>query len=808
MNRNFIKIAVRNFIRNKTYSIINIIGLGIGIACTVLIISWIKYEVSFDRYHQYNDRIYRIQREPFCSLAPSFAPLMKQDFPEIEKLARITGGDNAFRMKYKESSFVEKKIYFAEADIFEIFSLDMIYGDGKTALTQPYSIVLTEDMAYKYFGKDNPLGKVILIEDTILLNVTGVIKNIPANSHFHFDFLVSYLTLKNIFGHWGDDYYFGSHNFNDNICFTYTRLAKGTNPLKVEAKIPKFIDRYIGVYKDEDDKEHLSNVNEKIKVMKVADIHLFSHTMNELETNGDIKYITIFSLVAFFILLIACINFINLSIAKSLRRAKEVALRKVLGSSQRSIISELIIESTCYILMSLFIAIILYETVSPYFNSLWNGWVSKNLLVDKTNLLVLLGILIFSGITAGLYPAIFISRFNPNEVLKNGAQTISNHSSKTERSLLRKSLTILQFSISISIMIGIGIIYKQLKFIQSSDLGFDKENVILIPADQAVLNKWSDFKQELLTKTGIKQVTKSKRAPTGRLLDNAGFEIIINGKLLKNPISMPHNRVEPDFFKTYGIKIIAGRDFDINILTDFQESAILNETAVKKLGFKNNLEAVGKIIKIYGNRTIIGISQDFHYESFHYKICPIVTYITDESNTIAIKINPGNIQERIKAIESVWNEFHKGIPLNYSFLDEKINFQYQNEQRMLKLFNFFGLLAVLISCLGLFGLAAYSTERRTKEIGIRKSNGATIFNILIMLSKDFTKLVVIAFIIVCPIGYYLMNKWLQNFAYKTTMSWWIFALAGFIAFIIALATVSWQAWKAANKNPVEALRYE
>jgi putative ABC transport system permease protein len=796
----------RNFIRNKAFSFITIIGLAVGLACVILIFSWVKFELSFDQYHQYSDRIYRIQRKPFCTLAPSFAPLMKQDFPEIEKLARMVSAGEC-RIKYKEKTYIEDKVYFSEPEIFDILSLDMLYGDRKTALAQRNSIVLTETIAHKYFGNENPIGKILMSEENVPFNVTGVIRNIPVNSHGHFNFLISYLTLK--IDRSSDDYFFGSHNFSDNVCLTYVRLTKGTNPRLFEAKTPKFIDRYVGGYEDDKGKAHFASEYTKINLMKVTDIHLYSHENNEIETNGDIKYVKIFSLVAFFILLIACINFINLSIAKSLRRAKEVSLRKVLGSMQSKIIFELILESIFYILISLFFAIVLYETVTPYFNGLWNGMANHNLLSDKTNILVLVAILIFAGITAGLYPAVFISRFKPNDVLKNCTQIIFHQSSNMERSPLRKSLIVFQFSISIAMMICIGVISNQLRFIQNSNLGFNKENVVLIPADGAVLNKWNDFKQVLLGNTGIVYVTKSKRSPSDRLLDDPGFEITVNGKLQKHSITMPHNRVEQDFFKTYGINIAAGRDFDIKNPTDASKSAILNETAIKQLGFKNNLEAIGTIIKIEGeNRSVIGVSKDFHYESLHHKIVALVTYVTNESNTIAIRIAPGNIKDRMKVIEKVWNRFHNGSPLVYSFLDIKVNQQYQDEQRMLKLFNYFGLLAIFIACLGLYGLAAYSTERRKKEIGIRKTNGATTAEVMAMLAMDFTKWVVVAFVIVCPIAYYLMYKWLQNFAYKIVISWWIFMIAGFIAFLIALLTVSWQSWRAANRNPVEALKYE
>ncbi|MFO7369792.1 MAG: ABC transporter permease [Bacteroidales bacterium] len=798
-------ITIRNFARNKAYSVINVLGLSIGIACVLVILSWVKFELSYDKYHQYSDRIYMVQKPPFSTLAPSYVPLLKQDFPEIEEIARVTeGGD--FVAKYGEKSFLEKRIFFAEANIFKILSAEVLAGDLKTALSQPNSIILTESMTQKYFGTENPIGKIIMLSDTMPFNITGVIKDVPANSHFHFDFLASYLTLKSMYY----EYFFGSHNFSDNVCITYMRLAKGTDPLVLEGKLPKFIDRYLDPFKDEGGKFHLASEYNHIKLVRISDIHLFSHTLNDIETNGDIKYVKIFSLIALFVLLIACINFINLSIAKGLRRSKEVALKKALGSGQGKIILEMILDSIIYTSISLFVAIVLYETVTPYFRNFWEGWTGQNFFSDPINLLFIAGILVFINLVAGLYPAVYISRFQPIQVLKNNLAIITKYSSKTERGLMRKTLVVIQFSISIAVFIGIGIISKQIRYMQNSDLGYKKENVVVFSADDAFLSRWDDLKQRLLSNTAIKQVTASKRAPTDRLLDAPGFEININGNLVRNEFSMPHNRVECDFFRTYGIEIIAGRDFDKNIQTDETEAAILNETAVRLLNLDHANEAVGLRINLGGAyKTIIGVCRDFHYESLHHKISPIVTYITkNELNTVAVRLAPGNLSEQIRFIGSIWDESHNDIPFEYTFLEERVNSQYQHEQRMLKLFNWFGLLAILIACMGLFGLTAYSTERRTKEIGIRKVNGASALEIMKMLSIDFTKWVIVAFILVCPISYYLMHTWLRNFAYKTPVDWMMFVFSGMAVLIVALLTVSWQSYLAANRNPVEALKYE
>ncbi len=799
-------ITIRNFARNKAYSFINILGLSIGMACVLLILSWVRFELSFDRYHHYSDRIYRVERPPFSTLAPSFVPLLKQDFPEIEEIARIMEADGQV-LKYQDRSFVEKKALFAEEGIFNIFSINFISGDRRTALSQPNTMVLSESMAKKYFGNDDPLGKTLVLFDTIPLTVTGIIGDIPANTHIHFDFLISYLTLK-IFDY---EYFFGGNNFSDNICMTYLRIANGTNPDALEAKFPKFIDRYLDPYKDESGKFHLASESMGFKLVKVTDIHLYSHTNNEAEANGDVKYVKIFSLIALFILLIACINFINLSIARGLQRIREVAVKKTFGSGRGNIILEMITGTFLYSAIALFLAVVIYETAIPFFRGFWTGWTGKNFFSDPENLMIMVGILIITNLLAGLYPALYLSRYQPVQMLKNSLSLSSGQASKTERGLLRKSLVIIQFSISIAVMVGIGVINKQMRFLQSTDLGYDRENILLFPADNVLLSKWESYRQKMLSGKGIEQVTMSKRAPTGRLLDAPGFEIEVKGELIKNTFFMPHNRIEHDFFKTYGIKIIAGRDFDRAIQTDATEAAILNETAVRLLGFDSPELAVGARIKPEGSEymTIIGVCRDFHYESLHHKITAMISYIaTDQANTVAVRLTPGNITERISAVREVWNEFHQDTPFEYSFLDERINDQYKNEQRMLGLFNWFGVLAVIIACLGLYGLTAYSTARRTKEIGIRRVNGASTREIMFMFSVDFTKLIAVAFIIICPVSYYLMHRWLQNFMYKTTLSWWVFLLAGLTAFIIALLTISWQTWRAATRDPLESLRYE
>jgi putative ABC transport system permease protein len=805
MFRENLKISIRSFIRNKIYSIINILGLSIGLACVLIILSWVRYEMSFDDYHKYSNRIIRVQRLPFSTLAPSFVPLLKKDFPEIEEIARLLEGGEVL-VKFNQRSFIENRVFFAEENIFEILSFEFISGNARTALANPNSAVITESIARKYFGSEDPLGKNLLMYDTVLFNITGVIRDLPMNTHWHADFLVSYLTLKTF----NAEYFFGSQNFSDNICLVYARIANGTDIITINDNLPAFIDRYVSPFRDDKGINRLASEMNQMKMIRLTDIHLHSHTNNEIETNGDIKYVRIFSLIALFILVIACINFVNLSVAKSLKRAKEVAIKKVFGANKLLIIKELFIDSLFYTAISLFLAIVIYETVIPYFSGFWQGWTGKGFFSDPLNIILTLATLVFTALAAGFYPALHISGFEPIYCLK-GNQHLMRHPSGTDKSVLRKSLVIVQFAISISVMIGIGIINKQLRFIQNSDLGYDRENIIMFSNDETLVAKWDEFKQRLMEIPGVEMVTASKRAPTGRLLDAPGFEIEINDKVIKNTFFMPHNRVEYGFFKTYGIEILAGRDFDLNIPTDATGSVIINESAVKALGLKDNSDVLGSSVNVYmgDNKTVIGVCRDFNYESLHFKIPAMITYISrSQSNTAAVRLSPGNSDEKINAVARVWDQFHNDVPFVYTFLDERIKKQYQNEARMLKLFNWFGLLAIIIACMGLYGLTAYSAESRTKEIGIRRANGAKVIDIILIFSLKYTRLVLIAFIAVIPLSYYFMSKWLQNFAYKTSPGWQVFVLSGIIAMIISLITVSWLSYRAANKNVVEALRYE
>jgi len=818
MFKNYLKIALRNIGRHKGYSFINIAGLAIGMAVCILILMFVRGELSYDTHHEHKDRIYRIERQWFaadgsvrgelCSVAPSFIPLLEEEFPEMEHVIRMFGSGDTL-ITFGENNFVEERFYFAENDIFEVFTIPVIKGDPQTALKDPNSIVLSESMAKKYFGDEDPVGKVMKVDSSREdFQVTGVMKDVPKNSHIHFDFLASFITLKGRYPYYrdGSDYFFGSSNFSDNVTYTYMRLARNADSGEVAARIPGFIDRHLPTYESESgDIIYPSQWNNLI-LRKVTDIHLYSHTNNELEANSDIRYVTLFTLIAVFILIIACINFMNLSTARAVKRAREVGLRKVVGANRRLLTTQFLGESLLIALLAMALALALVSILLPYFSAFSGHELRLSLLTNAVGFLILAGVFLITGLAAGLYPAVYLSAYKPATILR-GELTRG-----TRGAIMRKVMVVFQFAISAALIISVGVVFKQMRFLQNANLGFQRENIVLIPSDRVVLQNWREIKNELLKNPRILAATLSKRAPSGRLLDAPGFRAEINEEMVDGSFSMPHNRVEHDFFKTYGMKIVAGRDFSMDFPTDENEAFILNETAVRRLGLKSPEAAVGLPMETRApNRTgrVIGVVADFNYESMHNKIVPMITYIRLESaNTVSMRIAAGNIQETINYVQGIWDRFHPGYPVSYTFLDDRLNALYRNEVRMMEMFGYFSMLAIFIACLGLFGLASFTTEQRTKEIGVRKVLGATVSKIIILLSREFAKWVLAANIIAWPIAYFVMDMWLDNFAYRINIGWTAFLLTAVLTSMIALLTVSYQSIKAAVANPADSLRYE
>ncbi|MFC2168997.1 ABC transporter permease [Acidobacteriota bacterium] len=815
MFKNYFLIALRNIRRHKGFSFIKITGLAVGIAVCVLILHYVRFELSFDNYHQYKDRIYRIERQfltpdgsvrqHFCSLAPSFIPHLSNDFTEIEHIARIFDNGNT-RVTFGEKKFLEDRFYFAEHNIFEIFTIPLKQGNSKTALIQPGSLVITESMAKKYFEDEDPMGKRIEIGEELLLKVTGVMSDVPINSHLHFDFLASYITLKGRYRYRqnNDDYFFGNQNFTDNVTYTYIRIARNADPSAISALIPSFIDRYIPERIDDAGNSVLGSQRTNLYLRLVSDIHLHSHTSNELEPNSDIPYVALFALIAVCILIIACINFMNLSTAQAANRAREVGLRKVVGANRRLLITQFIGKSLLVTALAMILAVALVFLFAPYFRAFLGYGLSFELLMNPAGFLILAGIFILSGLGSGFYPAIYLSAFRPVAILK------VKLTGGSRRKGMRKVLVVFQFSISAALIISVGVIFKQMIFLQNANLGFEKENIVLINADDKIRDNWREVKRALLNSPRILAATASKRAPSGRLLDAPGFSTEVNGNLVTSSFTMPHNRVEHDFFKTYGMKFVAGRDFSIDYPTDETEAFILNETAVRMLGWLDPEKALDAPMSIAGRSgKIIGIVADFNYEFMHHKILPILTYLRpQEINTVSVRVSSGNVQEAMAYVKKIWDRFDPGYPISYTYLDERLNELYRSEARMMQMFGYFSLLAIFIACLGLFGLISFTTTQRTKEIGIRKVLGASVLSIVCLLSGDLTKFVLIANVLSWPIVYFFMNRWLNNFAYRVPIDWKVFALSASLTFVISLVTVSYQSIRAARSDPVNAIRYE
>lgn len=815
MIRNYVKIALRIIKKHKGYSFINILGLAIGMAVCVLILLFVRYELSFDTYHENSERIYRLERQwlsadgsvrgHFGTLAPGFTPHLEEQFSEMEHIARVLDTGNT-RVVYEDKRFIEDRLFFVEDDFFEIFSVPFLQGDPRTALREPFSVILTESAARKYFGSADPMGRQLKISDDTLYQITGIIEDSPVNTHFHYDILASYISLKGVYIRGGDDYFLGTSNFSDNVTYTYMRLAESADVAGVRARLPDFIDRVLGTREDTDGNVIRSSQSTMILIRPVTDIHLHSHSSGELEPNFDMKYVRLFTLVAVFVLIIACINFMNLSTARATQRAKEVGLRKVVGASRRILTTQFLGESVFFSFLALLLALVFVLVVLPFFNSFSGREMNISCLLNPGGILILIGVFAVTGVLAGLYPAVYLSAFKSASILR-GELTRG-----TRGAALRKVLVVFQFAISICLIISVAVVYRQMNFLMKADLGFDRENILMLPADQVIQERWEDMRQNLLASPHILEAALSKRAPTGRLNDAPGFWVEINGEVQRNPFSMPHNRVSHGFFRTYNIRIVAGRDFSREYATDTSEAVIINETAVRRMGLESPQEAVGLRIGTFAPTLqgyVIGVAADFNYESLHNEIRPIITYIRpDQANTASLRIAPGHTQDAIAHARDIWARFNPESPLQYDFLFDRIAALYRNEARMMQMFGYFSLFAILISCLGLFGLASFTAARRTKEIGVRKVLGASLSNIMYLLSREFTKWVLVANLIAWPTAYFAMNAWLNNFAYKVHPHWLEFVLAGVLTFVIALLTVSFQSFKAATCDPVKSIRYE
>jgi len=810
MIKNYFKIAWRNLMKYKFISFINLFGLTVGLTCCLLITTYVLNELSYDRYNKNAENIYRVTRSfnnaagvvslKFGTVSPPFGYYFPTDFPEIKKITRFLNA-GTLPFKYNDKLIAENNVYFADENLFNVFTLKTLEGNPQTALKDPFSVMLTEDVAKKYFGNEDPMNKVIKVSNQFDVKVTGIYKGFPENSFMHPDILISFNTLK-------DSAVYGEKNLEtnwaNNSFFTFLVLPNHYDPNKMIARFPAFLDKRMA-------SEYGANQASKftkIGLQKLTDIHLYSHTDSEAEPNGDISRVYIFSAIALFILLIACINYMNLSTARSSLRAKEIGIRKVIGARRKELIYQFLSESVLIAWSAILIAFALLYVTLPWLNQISEQQLSINILLKWQVLIPLFLTPFIVGVLSGLYPALFMSSFQPVKTLKGVFKAGSGNIS------FRKVLVVAQFTISIVLIITTIIVFQQLRYMQDTSLGYNKEHIITLPYYNSVNPQYDAFRNDLLQSHGIKDVARSSRIPTGRLLDMQGASAMVGNSLQPVTTDIKDVSADYDFISTYGIHLVAGRNFSRDYSMD-NSNFILNESAVKAIGWKSPKEAIGKDFK-YGDMQgrVIGVMADFHFESLQHAIVPMVllnppTTPTNSSfNSLSIKLTGNNIPGELASVEKIWKTYMPEMPYQYTFLDENFNKMYQSEQRQETIFTVFACIAIFIACLGLFGLSAFEITQRIKEIGVRKVLGANVRSIVTLLSKDFLKLVLVATIIAFPIAWYAMSHWLQGFAYRISIQWWVFLLSAILALIVALVTVSFQAIKAAVANPVDSLRSE
>ena len=805
MLKNYIKIALRNLRRNKLYSILNITGLAIGITCCILIMLYVQDELSYDRFHEKADRIYRATTHfvlkdrimNFASTAHVQGPMFKEEYPEVENFARFNSYGSRRMIRYEDVTYAEEKFIWVDNSVFDIFSFNLIKGNPKEALTKPNTVVITEDIAHKYFGDQDPIGKNLRVHNDELYMVTGVVENIPQNSHIRPDFLASFITLDlQPTGNATADL------VNNVDYYTYLLLEEGADYKELEQKFVGFIEKYLAPL--------INSIggSARYDLQPLTSIYLHSNLENELERTGDVSYVWLFSGIGLFILLLACLNFMNLSTARSANRAKEVGLRKVVGAQRLQLIKQFIGESMILTFIAILLSLLLVFFTLPIFNNISGKSLAMSYLTNPVLLLGFFGFFIIVSLIGGSYPAFFLSAFRPVEVLQGRLRR------GAKNSILRVALVSLQFTVSIVLIIGTLVVNKQLNFVRNINLGYDKDHVIALRIrNEETQKKHEALRNVLLTNPNILSVSASSSLPLGQ---NSFSAHHIAGQPMNEMIMLHVQYVDEHFINTYKMEIVKGRNFSKDYPTDPQEAIIINEATAKKLGWQD--DPLGKEIEALMSMTemkkyrIIGVVKDYHFQSLHEEIQPLVLYNASpyggDYYRISMRARPENIQDTIGFLSSTWKEFDSQYPLEFVFLDDQYDALYRAEERLGKLFGYFTALAILIGCLGLFGLSAYSAEQRTKEIGIRKVLGATTSNVTMLLVREFTKWVLVAVLIAWPVGYFIMNTWLQNFAYRIGLSMDTFILSALLAFVIAILTVAYQAVKAAVANPIESLKYE
>ena len=786
MLKNYLTVILRNIQRHKGYALINLTGLTIGMMCFVLIALYVKYEFSFDTYHKNRDRIYRIVTETEETymgknqLPVTPAPLaqaLKDTFPEVVKATRI----HRIRSTINQDGhyYTESNFYFTDPEFLEIFTFPLIQGDPQTALDEPYSLLLTNRTAQKYFGQGDPIGKILSVNKKDFV-ITGILHDVSDNSHFHFDFLASFSSLVDI---QGEEQIMRWSRWSYHI---YLELQEHADHLLLEEKLPELLR-----------KNYSPDATQTLRIQPLADIHFDSKTNFEWEPNIDIRNVYLFTAIALLILLIACFNYMNLSTARSAGRAKEVGLRKVIGAARGSLIRQFLCESILFSLLALFLSFFLVKLFLPGFGSFLNRELDFSLIGEGVMIPGLAVLALFVGLVAGSYPALFISSFQPAVILKGERKSTAMGST-----FLRNLLVVTQFAISIALIFCSAVVFKQLHYIQNKELGYVKDYIVEVPFyghDSKILT------DELRKYPGILDVTVASSLPGD--VGSAGF-MEWEGKTDDEKLLMYRLWVDYSYLDFYGIELIEGRKFSREFSADMDNAYILNRKAMEVLGWKDPVgKRIGDDKENLG--VVVGVVENFHIASLHLNIEPLAIMLSlKENESLSIKVRPEDISAALAFIEESWKKRFPERVFSYSFLDDRLERMYRSERKLGTTFNTFTTIAILVACLGLFGLVSFMAQRKTKEIGIRKVLGASVPNITFSLIREFLKLVTIAILVAWPIAYFVMQKWLDNFAYRTNISIWIFLSSGTIALIIALTTVSYRSVKAALANPIESLRYE
>ncbi|MBN1270751.1 MAG: ABC transporter permease [Candidatus Aminicenantes bacterium] len=812
MFKNYLTVALRTIKRHKGFSLINIIGLTVGMAAAVLTGIYLQHELSFDRHHAKADRIYRIcirlgekdvHRGAFT--VPPMAAAMKAELPEIEETVRMSLWPRNYLIKYEDNSYLEKGLIFADGSIFDVFSIPFLAGDPKTALTEPYTVVLSQKTAKKYFGSRDPVGETLHFADIYRdFKVTGVVEDCPATSHFHFEMIGSLCSSKT-----SRDTGWGGHTY-----FTYILLKEGASPEVLEAKFPDFVKRHWGVYISADTgisyekliKEDRYRYGYFLEPLTAIHLGKKAEIGDTLSIKGSRTSLMIFSTIAVFVLLIACINFMNLSTARFSHRSKEVGVRKVLGSNRKQLMFQFMGESLLISFLALGFSLVLTAILLPSFGRLAQRQLHPAVFLNPLAWTLFFVLAAVVGITAGSYPALFLSSFNPLRTIRGG------RSGRTHRhDYLRRGLVLFQFAVTFAILFGTMVVASQLGFLRQKDLGFDKEHILVIHRANNLKNQKNAFKQELLRFPEISTIADTDTLP-GRHYDDNGHRMEGRPASEERQIFTMYgdNRLKD----LLGLSVVEGRFFSPDIASDKTSAVVINQTTAKDWGLE---EPVGKRFrKEYGDAkpgefvTIIGVVKDFHFQSLHQPILPMIIrpLSMQEWRYTSVKLQSGNLPATLEKIRAVWDKLSGGQPFTYSFLDEDFNSLYKQEQRTGSLFSIFALTAVSIACLGLFGLISFSTERRIKEIGIRKVLGAGVVRIVYLLSKEVVLLVAVGAAVASPLAYYFMHRWLQNFAFRISLHPLLFVVSGAVTLGIAFLTISYRAVKAGRTNPAEALKYE